>query len=257
MKKSVLFKVFTLVVASCLVSCSNDDSNIQEEKNSVKIKSYSSQIEEAKALALPVDEINSMPKNIKDKRAAAVILSNYVSIKDSLYSLDISKEEAQKIGVDADLYTSILEDLQNSNKAIKEARLQGKDIPLPNIKEEYKEYRQSFQVQPALTRSGNNGRDQYGSISTNGTEEGVDYFMPTIDKTSVKFTCRTNAAITPVYTCKTFVFNNWNSEVKVGSLFKNTDITVKLAASGSSLTAKLCFATTDSNGGSCSWVATK
>lgn len=106
MKKDVLFKVFTLVVASCLISCSNDDQKIQEGDNSVNIKSYSSQIEEAKALALPVDEINSIPNNIKDKRAAAVILSNYVSIKDSLYSLDISKEEAQKIGIDADFSLS-------------------------------------------------------------------------------------------------------------------------------------------------------
>ena len=115
--------------------------------------------EEAKALALPVDEINSIPNNIKDKRAAAVILSNYVSIKDSLYSLEISKEEAQKIGIDADLYISILEDLNNSNRAIKEARLQGKKISLPNVKEEYKEYRQSLQVQQAHMRSGNNGRN--------------------------------------------------------------------------------------------------
>ena len=150
MKKDVLLKVFTLVVASCLISCSNDNQKIQEGDNSVNIKSYSSQIEEAKALALPVDEINSIPNNIKDKRAAAVILSNYVSIKDSLYSLDISKEEAQKIGIDADLYISILEDLNNSNRAIKEARLQGKKISLPNVKEEYKEYRQSLQVQQAL-----------------------------------------------------------------------------------------------------------
>ena len=101
---------------------------------------YSSRFEEAKALALPIDEVNSTPKNIKDKRAAAVILSNYVSIKDSLYSLDISKEDAQKIGVDADLYTSILEDLKNSNKTIKDARQQGEHISLPNIKEEYKKY---------------------------------------------------------------------------------------------------------------------
>ena len=106
-----------------------------------------------------IEQINSIPNNIKDKRAAAVILSNYVSIKDSLYSLEISKEEALKIGIDADLYISILEDLNNSNRAIKEARLQGNKISLPNVKEEYKEYRQSLQVQQAHTRSGNNGRN--------------------------------------------------------------------------------------------------
>lgn len=65
MKKDVLLKVFTLVVASCLISCSNDNQKIQEGDNSVNIKSYSSQIEESKALALPVDEINSIPNNIR------------------------------------------------------------------------------------------------------------------------------------------------------------------------------------------------
>ena len=48
--------------------------------------------------------------------------------------------------------------------------------------------------------------------------------MPTIDKTAVKFTCRTNAAIAPVYTCKTFVFNNWNSEIKAGEFKQQVQI---------------------------------
>ena len=132
MKKNILFKVVTFIIASCLISCANDDTNIQENNKSVKTKAYSSQVEEAKALALPVDKINNIPKSIKDKRAAAVILSNYVSIKDSLYSIDISKEDAQKLGIDADLYTSILQDLELSNKIIKEARQKGEKPNLPN-----------------------------------------------------------------------------------------------------------------------------
>ena len=72
-----------------LTSCSNDDSCIQKNPNNIKTRAYSSQIEEAKALALPINEVNSIPKEIKDKRAAAVILSNYISIKDSLSYLEI------------------------------------------------------------------------------------------------------------------------------------------------------------------------
>uniref|UniRef100_UPI00359F18FC hypothetical protein n=1 Tax=Prevotella heparinolytica TaxID=28113 RepID=UPI00359F18FC len=164
MKKNIILKVFALIVTSCLISCSNDDSNIQENNNNVKTRVYSSQIEEAKALALPVDEVNSVPKRIKEKRAAAVILSNYVSIKDSLYSLDISKEDAQKLGVDADLYIRVLQDLKNTNNIIEKARQKGEKIILPNVKEEYRKYKQSNKV--PLTRSGNKGRNQYGSIST-------------------------------------------------------------------------------------------
>lgn len=226
MKKNIILKVFALIVTSCLISCSNDDSNIQENNNNVKTRVYSSQIEEAKALALPVDEVNSVPKRIKEKRAAAVILSNYVSIKDSLYSLDISKEDAQKLGVDADLYIRVLQDLKNTNNIIEKARQKGEKIILPNVKEEYRKYKQSNKV--PLTRSGNKGRNQYGSISTIGTEEGTDAFLPTIDKTAVKFTCRTSAAMIPVYTCKTHVFGGWNSQTKAGTLFTNTGKAMQL-----------------------------
>ena len=157
MKKNILFKVVTFIIASCLISCANDDTNIQENNKSVKTKAYSSQVEEAKALALPVDEINNIPKSIKDKRAAVVILSNYVSIKDSLYSIDISKEDAQKLGVDADLYTSILQDLELSNKIIKEARQKGEKLVLPDIKEEAKKYRISNQIPQVITSFDYNG----------------------------------------------------------------------------------------------------
>lgn len=164
MKKNVILKVITFVIAFCFIACSNDETKLQKNGKSVRTRVYSSPFEEAKALALPIDEINSMPKNIKDKRAACVILSNYVSIKDSLYSLDISKEEAEEIGVDADLYTSILEDMKTSNRIIKQIRQRGEHITLPNIKEEYKKYMESNKASQTSTRSGHNGRSQHGSI---------------------------------------------------------------------------------------------
>lgn len=94
-----------------------------------------------------------------------------------------------------------------------------------------------------------------GTISTNGTEFGSDSFMPEITKTHVLFRCRTAAVLTPVYTCKTYVFGQWNSQVSTGSLFTTTEVKVLLAASGSGLTAVLNLVTTDSNGGSCNWTA--
>lgn len=57
------------------------------------------------------------------------------------------------------------------------------------------------------------------------------------------------------YTCKTLVMETWNAKIGTGSLFNNTNIIVPLAASGSSLCASLYFSTTDSNGGSCVWIA--
>lgn len=165
MRRRVGLKAFAIMIAACLISCSNDDARHQANTESVKTRAYSSQDEEAEALALPVEEVSNIPKNIKDKRAAAVILSNYVSIKDSLYSLDISKDDAQKIGIDTDLYMSVLKDLENANKAIKEARQRGENIDLPDIKKEYQKYKKTDKVSHSTTRSFNNGRNQYASIS--------------------------------------------------------------------------------------------
>lgn len=143
MAKNNFLKVFVVISFSGFISCANGSSNGQENNNSVRTKTYSSKTEEAKALALPIDKVSSTSKKIKDRRAAAVILSNYVSIKDSLYVLEISKEDAQKLGVDTDLYMSVLQELKRTNKMIKEARQRGENITLPDVKEEYKKFMNS------------------------------------------------------------------------------------------------------------------
>lgn len=143
MAKNNFLKVFVVISFSGFISCANGSSNGQENNNSVRTRTYSSKTEEAKALALPIDKVSSTSKKIKDRRAAAVILSNYVSIKDSLYVLEISKEDAQKLGVDTDLYMSVLQELKRTNKMIKEARQRGENITLPDVKEEYKKFMNS------------------------------------------------------------------------------------------------------------------
>lgn len=143
MAKNNFLKVFVVISFSGFISCTNGSSNGQENNNSVRTKTYSSKTEEAKALALPIDKVSSTSKKIKDRRAAAVILSNYVSIKDSLYVLEISKEDAQKLGVDTDLYMSVLQELKRTNKMIKEARQRGENITLPDVKEEHKKFMNS------------------------------------------------------------------------------------------------------------------
>lgn len=143
MAKNNFLKVFVVISFSGFISCTNGSSNGQENNNSVRTRTYSSKTEEAKALALPIDKVSSTSKKIKDRRAAAVILSNYVSIKDSLYVLEISKEDAQKLGVDTDLYMSVLQELKRTNKMIKEARQRGENITLPDVKEEHKKFMNS------------------------------------------------------------------------------------------------------------------
>ena len=105
------------------------------------------------------------------------------------------------------------------------------------------------------TTSDEGANNTENNTETDGNSEGNDFFMPTNQKSNVLFTCQTKVALIPVYTCKTYVFNTWNSGIATGALGTRTEVKVLLAASGSGLTAKLCFATTDSNGGRCNWRA--
>lgn len=62
------------------------------------------------------------------KRAAALALKNYAFYKDSVFYLNISKEEAKKLGVDEDLYEEIIEGIKETNKQIKECNAKGEKV---------------------------------------------------------------------------------------------------------------------------------
>ena len=247
MKKECCLLIMTFVLG--LLSCSQDDSINEYDSNSM-IKNET----EAYQMGITVEEFEKIPIPIREKRKAAMLLSEYVSLSGTIYSLDINKDDAIKIGVDTLLYEDILKDIEETNQIVNQSLQEGVDVELADVKNEYRKYKESLAISKQM-RSGNNGADQYGSISTNGTETGEDYFYPTITKSSVKFYCRTAAAIIPVYTCKTYVMGTWNAKTKTGSLLTTTEVTVPLAASGSGLCATVAFATTDSNGGYCNWQA--
>lgn len=125
MKKAFLFVVTCgiLIFASC-------DSGV---KNSVKTRKYKSLHEEAVALALPDSEVASFPEKYKAQRAASVILTEYVELKDSSFYLTISREDAKELGVDGDLYDNIKKSLDNTNNGIKELNKKGEKIELLDV----------------------------------------------------------------------------------------------------------------------------
>lgn len=197
--KKILFMPLLGLIIMLSVSCSQDDDILQDTQKSEVKKLQEEEKEEAKKLFMTVQELKSMPSDVKEKRKAGLILSKYTTLRNYTYSLDISKEEALKLGVSEKLYDEISEDLRKTNETIREFREQGVDVKMTDVKAEAEKAEKS--MNNAETRSGNNGRDQYGTISTNGTEFGSDSFMPEITKTHVLFRCRT-AALTPVYTTR-------------------------------------------------------
>ena len=122
-------KLIPLSLLAILIvsSCAKKDSPSQTN-NSVRNRVYASEAEEAKALLLSVEELRQMPKEIRIKRAAALALKNYAFYKDSVFYLNISKEDAKKLGVDEDLYEEITEGIKDTNKQIKECNAKGEKV---------------------------------------------------------------------------------------------------------------------------------
>ena len=122
--KLIPLSLLAILIAS---SCGQKDSPSQTN-NSVRNRVYASEAEEAKALLLSVEELRQMPKEIRIKRAAALALKNYAFYKDSVFYLNISKEDAKKLGVDEDLYEEIIEGIKDTNKQIKECNAKGEKV---------------------------------------------------------------------------------------------------------------------------------
>lgn len=158
--EKILFMPLLGLITMLSVSCSQDDTILQNTQKS-EVKKLQEEKEEAKKLFMTVQELKSMPSDVKEKRKAGLILSKYTTLKNYTYSLDISKEEALKLDVSEKLYDEISEDLRKTNETIRKFREQGVDVKITDVKVEAEKAEKS--MNNSETRSGNNGRDQYGN----------------------------------------------------------------------------------------------
>ena len=247
MKKFEFQLISAFIFSLLFFSCSQKEQNLSSTASSEKISTYT-----ASELELSESEFSELTLKQKEQRAANLKLSEFVSLKDSVYSLTISQKEAEAMGISEEMYKNALNEMKVANETIAKCNKEGKPITLTDVKSSTQESKKKSNFVSKLTSSRALG-NQYGHIETYGNTEGYDAFMPREQISKVLFNCQSNAAITPVYTCKTYIFGKWNYGTAVGCLGVETKVTVLLAASGASLTAKLCFATTDSNGGRCNW----
>ncbi len=250
MKNDYLQKVAVFVFSLLFCACTQDEQalpSIASEKTS----NYT-----AAELGLSETDFLELTQTQREQRGANLKLADFVSLKDSVYSLTITQKEAEAMGISSEMYTKALNDIALANETIAKSNKEGIPISITDVKLSAQEFKLKKKLySPFDTRSGNNGTNQYGHIETDGNSEGTDFFKPTIQKSQVLFKCSSKAALTPVYTCKTYVFATWNSANAIGAIGTITQVKVKLAASGSGLTAKVCFTTSDSNGGYCNWSA--
>ncbi|MCH5246345.1 MAG: hypothetical protein J1E84_07765, partial [Muribaculaceae bacterium] len=89
----------------------------------------------------PRDRQNTLPENVQRKRNASIILSEFVKLENNQYRLELSKDEAEKLGVSPELYDEIVEDISNTNSWILKSLEKGDSIEIPDIQSIAKEYK--------------------------------------------------------------------------------------------------------------------
>lgn len=169
----------------------------------------------------------------------------FVYLENNQYVLKIKPEKLKELNISERFYQMAIAGINETNKLIQSTMVKGESLYLTNP--------QSKEVTLMLSSSRSNS--QYGDISTVGNEFGQDAFYPAYGKNYVRFFCRTNVAMLPVYVCKTEAWNTWKSVTAVGALGRTTEIDVPIVVSGSNVCVNLYFVTSDSNGGSAYWKA--
>lgn len=133
-------RYFVIVIISItILSCSQDNQSVQFHKNE--------NLTEQQHVNNLCNEIDSLPQNVLKKRKASIILADFVKLENNQYRLDISKNEAEQLGVSPELYDEIVADLYNTNIWILEAIENGDSIEIPDIQAIAKEYKKQI-MQP-------------------------------------------------------------------------------------------------------------
>ena len=96
-------------------------------------------------LGMSPEEAKQLTTELQEHRKASIILSEFVTLKDNQYILNISMEDAKKKGITEELYQKVVKDLEDSNQAISKALQKGEKLELPNPKDMYKELREKTQ----------------------------------------------------------------------------------------------------------------
>lgn len=71
------------------------------------------------ALFVPIYKKSANSENHKSESEMSAIMKSHITLKDTLYVVEISKEEALKLGVSDSFYTELIGNIERGNKMIK------------------------------------------------------------------------------------------------------------------------------------------
>ena len=185
-KKSIFYHLLCALLGCIVCSCStNDVVPVTTKHNYMDPVTYSAM------MSIPEGE----RELVLECRKAAMIIGEHVNLDNYKYTLEISKEEANKLGIRDIIYDLIYEDIEQVNKFASESMAKGDTIPMPDVKKHFKRYKnpeinynpETFKSRKSISRSG--PAKASGRIETHSNGAGEDSFQVSSGITTVDFYC--------------------------------------------------------------------
>ena len=260
MKKEfyISYMVAMVMLAPILISCSSEEEygNFEECNNSYvldnSLKDYSDGLPTNLFYYLKFadpDIVKDMTMEQKVRTAKFYKLTPYISLKDSVYSLDITAKGASDIGIEEAFYKEVKRSLDAINLEIERInQCANETIDLIN----FQHLISAYDTQGNNTIAELYPKPQSGIICSDGGWA-YDAGQPDINKTRVSFLCRSNSAIICLMSCSLEQWNNVRIRNGVCPIGGTVTISLNLFVSGSGVGAILGFFTADPNGGVANW----
>ncbi len=236
------FLLLNFIGGSLFISCANSDAELLTDRSTQSKEEYSMMIKRHEETRL----------NLERKRAANMILGEYLRLDGNKYVLEISEKEALELGVPKEFYVSAKYEVEEVNKVIDATLRKKGKLRLFDIQKRAKEYNRGINRDPInSSESFSLIRGSVGTLFPIGNEPVETTFI--VDGNTVEFRCRTAAALVVAFVCRVCVNGITNHETCAGSVFCTRTIDVRIPGHMSGDHGIIGFSTTDANGGSCYW----
>lgn len=133
---------------------------------------------------------------------------------DSVYYLDLSREEAAALGISEEFYEEALQSIEAANDFIRQIRKEDPDARLNLDLPPAEALQTRFDVLP---RDPNNPKSLLGLQTDYNHEEASRSCVVSASTTGLKFYCLGKSALVCTHVCKTYSMGTWATESAPGS----------------------------------------
>ena len=201
--KSIIYTISIITLfALCFCACNPENSLINEPEG-LQPDISNLQIE-ADSLYLPVSLIQNMTTEAKQRWRSSLIISEHTYIKDNQYYIDLSENDANKLGVPSSYYHYRMRHQDSINNEINKIISDGKTIELVDLKEIVTRVKKDKHIASKNFnwRLNSTSRTKYSNCAEWPFIEGLEVYK---SRDTIKVTHRNNDAIINI-TCNCEIY---------------------------------------------------